>query len=350
MKIGVITLYGLFNYGNRLQNLAITEILGQRGFDVETICCERITIGKVFHFIKNLLFPNSLISRRERAFVNFNNKYIKVRKYYRQDLKLPKTVNEKYDVFIVGSDQVWNPELRKKERDTFFLRFTTKDKRVCLSPSIGISKIDDVYYEEFRDGLRGFNYLSCREEDGTKEIERISGMDCKTLLDPTLALDVSFWRTVGSYESLPKEKYILSFFLGEKDADISESINKYAKKKGCLIIDMFDRQNDFFCCGPEMFISLIDKAEIVFTDSFHAVAFSVNMNTPFYAFERQLKIMSSMSSRITSLVSMLGLNDRFIDSHLSEYDSKCDFSKSNKKLLLKRLEFNNYLDKVLSGV
>ena len=351
MKIGIITLFGLSNNGNRLQNLAVTELLQRRGFTVESVVCEKITIRSIKNDLRRMLFFWSGYSKRYRAFKRWNKKYMKVRFFVSQNLKMPQRVNNKYDIFVVGSDQVWNPEIRQNERDTFFLKFTNKEKRVCLSPSIGVSSISNQYYDIYKDGLSGFNYLSCREEDGSREISRITGKECETLIDPSLALDSDYWRSVGNYKLVPNNNFLIQLFLSQPKTDVLESISEYAKCNNYEIIDLMDVESPYYSQAPDAFISLIDKAQIVFTDSFHAVAFSVNLNTPFYAFDRTVDSynegLSSMNSRITSLLSKLYLSNRFLKAPIDKYQQSLDFCKSNEVLAHCRYDFNNYLSKVL---
>ena len=120
MKIGIITLYGLYNNGNRLQNIAVTELFQRKGFEVETIVCEKLTLRKLAKSIRRLILFASKESQRYRAFKKFDKKYIKVNHVISQNLKMPEYIDKQYDAFVVGSDQVWNPRIRQKERAIFF--------------------------------------------------------------------------------------------------------------------------------------------------------------------------------------------------------------------------------------
>lgn len=351
MKIGIITLFGLCNYGNRLQNLAVTEILQREGYEVETIVCERIKPRTIKEGIKSFLFFNSKENCKKNAFKKFNKQYIKEKHIIRQNLKMPSYIDRQYDAFVVGSDQVWNPEIRKRERDTFFLRFTSPEKRLCISPSIGIEHIDDQYIEDFKNGFNGFVRLSCREEQGSREIRKISGRECTTLIDPTLALPADYWRKIGDYSNLPKNKYIFKFFLSKPKENIEKTIEDYAMENGCDIIDMQESNCTYYDRGPAYFISLIDNAEMVFTDSFHAVAFSVNLGTSFYAFDRFIsQAHSNMSSRIYSLLSLLGLHDRFLGFKPIKDYITCNFDHVAVKIEDLRLEFESYIKTITKDI
>lgn len=353
MKLGIITLFGLYNYGNRLQNLAVNEIFKRYDFDVETIVCENLSCRKILKLLWLKVFFWTLESKKNKAFKNFNSKFLKIKILYRNDLTIPKSLSKLYDVVAVGSDQVWNPEIRKREKNNFYLKFAPPSKRICISPSLGISNVCKKDEQGLRDGLKGFKYLCCREKQGSSEISRITGRPCETLIDPTLVLDSTYWKSIADYSMLPNKKFIVMFFLGYLNPEVKDFIVKYAEKNNFLIINILDHSSELYGLGPEVFLALIDKAEIVFTDSFHAVAFSLNMNTPFYAFDRvSLKSQSNMNSRILSLLSICSLENRFVESGTTvfEIDSICNFDFANIQLIKERDKFNLFVSNALKSV
>lgn len=349
MKIGVITLFGLSNYGNRLQNLAVTELLQRKGYEVETIVCEKITFSKIVKKIKRYILFSSKEATRYRNFNAFNKRYIRVRHILSQSLKMPSWVDNNYDAFVVGSDQVWNPRIRQKERDTFFLKFTSKDKRICISPSIGASHIEDQYLDAYIDGLNGFHRLCCREEQGSEEIRRITGKDCLTVLDPTLALDAEYWRSISNVDGLPRNNYLLCIFIGSPNKQVWDSIVEFASDHQLKIVNLLNPDCPFYTKGPAYFVSLIEHAKIVFTDSFHAVSFSIIFNTPFYVFDRLISNQyGKINSRLTSLLHILCLSERYLGTTVSTYNLVCDFKKTNEALNEQRHIFDDYLSSCFS--
>lgn len=351
MKIGIITLFGLYNYGNRLQNLAVTEIFRRQNFDVETIVCEKIRVKMILKKIYHKILFWTSDSKRNLAFEKFNDKYIKLNHIYRNDATIPNTISNSYDLFVVGSDQVWNPEIRKQEKSNFYLKFAPPYKRICISPSIGISKIAKEDEQDFKEGLDGFKYLCCREDQGANEITRVTGQYAETLIDPTLALNANFWRSIADYTKIPKRKYILAIFLGGMNRRIKNNIDVFANDENYEVINLFDTSSLYYTSGPESFISLIDKAEMVFTDSFHAVAFSLNLNTPFYAFDRiQPASQGNMNSRISSLLAKCSFENRFVEEDFINFQFECNFTNSNIQLEKERDKFNSYVLRVLENI
>lgn len=348
MKIGIITLYGLYNYGNRLQNLAVTELLQRKGCKSETIVCEKFRIRaclkSIYFFVCRWIIP----AKRKRNFESFNKKYISINHFYRNDYCIPSSISDSYDAFITGSDQVWNPEYKRKGFSNYFLRFAPPSKRFCLSPSIGVTRVSCQYESQMKFYLDEINLLSCRELSGAEEIKRLTGKHCDVLIDPTLALDASYWRKVGDYTKVVEDKYVLCVFLGQIPENVMNSIIEFSKVNGYKLINLLSPKDSFYVEGPEYFISLIDKAELIFTDSFHAVAFSINLNTPFYVFDRKLgRQFSEMNSRIQTVINMFGMQDRYVTNIIPEYSICHDYAIQNKVLQIKRAEFDAYLNKVL---
>ena len=214
MKIGIVTLYGNTNYGNRLQNYAVQEILKQRGFEVETLVCKKNTpkdlLREVYHAVMSPLGDKK--SKRMARFSQFNKEMVQTRIIHNKSGLLSRQIAREYDFFVTGSDQVWNPDIRLNEKDNFFLRFARREQRICLAPSIATEEIPSNCMVEYQIGLNGFPYLSCREKPGAELISRITGRNCENIVDPTLAIDARAWREFSKpiFQDRP---YILMFFL-----------------------------------------------------------------------------------------------------------------------------------------
>lgn len=350
-RIGIVTLFGNFNYGNRLQNYAVQQLLAEEGYTSDTIACMpskgRETLKKINKIILGLIGDPQ--GKRFVRFEQFNRDMLCVRKVFDPERKIPACLSDEYAYFVTGSDQVWNPELRFRERYSFFLQFARPEQRICVSPSIGVTHIEEQYADFYRDGLQGFRYLCCREKAGAEEISRISGKECVHLIDPTLAVSAEHWREIAQYKHNPKEDYAVLFFLGDVRQDLQEWVDELAREKGYKVIVPSDQKDPYYAMDPRAFVALIDGAKLVLTDSFHAAAFSVNLNTPFYVFDRQEKKAESnhMSSRIESLVQMFGLENCYVGSELPQ-EGQWDFDHANSILAEERQKIRDYLHKCLN--
>lgn len=350
-KIGIVTLFGNYNYGNRLQNYAVQKILEEFGCKAETLSCQGGRCKCFLRWMRNLILrvKGDKKSRRYFSLDSFNKKYLNVRYIYTKNRLIPPSIKNDYDLFAVGSDQVWNPELRKKERNNFFLLFAESKQKMCISPSIAVSEINALYIEDYRQWLCDFQYLSCREDVGAKEIERITNKECVHLVDPTLALTAQDWREIEDHESIPKEPYMVLFFLGNVSEMVRIRCENYAKVHSLRVIEPTSEKDPFYSMNPCQFLSLIDHAALVCTDSYHATAFSINFNTPFYVFDRSDKKTEAnfMNSRIQSLVKQFELSTRYV-ADVDELSTVCDFEKANDNLIKERRKFRQHLQTCLA--
>ncbi len=346
-KIAILTLYGYFNYGNKYQNYAVTQIVKKYGYTPETIVVYPDCKQSVRHALLCLKsLSGNTDARRYLKIYRFSKKNIPVRIIIKKDMQIPHTVANQYDYFIAGSDQVWNPSIRPKERQNFFLSFANKEQRICISPSFGVNKIDEEFREIYIQGLNGFNNLCSRESTGVEIIKSLTGKDAELLIDPTLALTKEDWKKVFTEAPKQKSDYLVLAALSELSDDKREYVNSLSQKYNLKIVDIFDKNEAY---GPDEVLSLISNAKLVFTDSFHFTAFSVNFNVPFIVLRREDHVINSaMFIRMTSLLEMFGLEGRLFENVAEGKELTCDFSYANQVLEQQRIKFFNYLDRSLN--
>ena len=348
LKIAIVTIYSM-NFGNRLQNYAVHRLLSDMGVECETLVCQRSFLR---HICRNIYhFLGRLLSKKQSmvfcAFSKFVKRTTPVRFVYNKELKIPTYVSEVYDYCITGSDQVWNPEIRIKEKANYFLDFAPQQKRVCIAPSFGVSNIPSEYKDKYREWIDSFKYLSCRESEGIKLIKDLTGRKAELLIDPTMMLDKEMWRDVYQSITLPSQPYMLLYFLGEMPMEREKFIKKIAKENRLGIIDVLKtKKREYKNLQPDGLVQLIDGAAFVCTDSFHLTAFSINFNIPFFVFSRKSKedFGNHMISRIVSLLELFHLEER-LDPVSEVYALTCDFTRANKVLKDERKKEKEYLEK-----
>lgn len=217
MKICVVTLVGLFNYGNRLQNYAVTRALEARGHEVATVGSSwRPPVEAAKRFLRGVIGRSvdpaaSMSEARLDRFREFNS-LIDVERLPR----LGRELDERFDKFVVGSDQVWNPNYLYDERG-YFLSFASPEKRVALSASFGVDRIPEDRARGFREGLRGIPSISVREEEGAVIVRELAGRVAPVLIDPTMAVDASEWRPLERADCTPGGEYVFSYVLGKSE-------------------------------------------------------------------------------------------------------------------------------------
>ena len=199
--------------------------------------------------------------------------------------------------------------------------FTITEKKIAYSASFGISNIPESYKKIFKEALNDIRSISVREKAGSEIIEKLIGKKVPVLVDPTILLSKEEWQNIKMVpEWYNGEKYILTYFLGNS----SPVIEKIAEKNNWKIYNLMDKNNfDLYTSRVEEFIYLINHAQLVVTDSFHACVFSILMNTPFLVVNRQEKGMADMTSRIDTLMGLFGYQDRYI------INGKCELSEKD---------------------
>ena len=343
-KIGILTHYhNTTNYGGALQAYALCKILNNQGYDCEQIDIDftdkmfNLRTGFLKQWLKSLwiLKPVKLIYKKLRkkvetanseqavlkmqweiAFAEFLYNLIPHSDQMYNTINIDETLSY-YDVFITGSDQVWNPLWYY---EPFFLTFVTNDKKK-LSYAASISQKELTRKEEvlFSLHLESFDAISVRESNAIDLLADVTDKPVEHVLDPTLLLSLDDWNAITA-ERVVDGPYAYCYFLGDDDG-MRHLANAYAKNKNiklvnikhvCGIYHYNDLQYGDFILDtstPNEFLSLIKHADIVFTDSFHASVFSIIFESQFFCFSRSE--FSGMETRLESLLELFELEERY---------------------------------------
>lgn len=298
-KIAIATLVGQ-NQGNRLQNYALQKVLADvTGARVETL---RVPYGPslIKRVTKNVLRP-IMPRKRWARFSSFDNQHVRYAKKSIVDLSLG---SEGYDLYFIGSDQVWNPSFDNTSEGEY-LPQVEKRKKCAYAASFGVSEITE---NRGRTAwlLSQIGRISVREDAAANIVEGLIGVRPQIVLDPTMLLKAADWEAIAEKPKMdvPSDGYILKYALGRNVPD-NKALDA-AGETNCAIIDL---QDENLPVGPSEFVWLIAHAKFVCTDSFHASVFSVLFHTPFAIFER-ISVNKDMSSRFDTLCETLGLGGR----------------------------------------
>lgn len=304
MKLGLVTIYNVPNFGSVLQAYATQYILEQLGHECRIIQYkypnERQRIVKPD--LKTRLY--SLTSKF--GLVPQQRKSNKLRKFRKENYNFTKSYNsfedlkaenwDSYDGFVVGSDQVWNTRYTKGE-PAFLLSFVPDDKkRFSIASSFAANELPQEYIEQFKFGLEKFNAISVREEEGKNIIRKQLGIDKDVFvcLDPTLLLNGDQWQMITRKgNGLPTQPYILYYmwaYAFEPRPYINEVVKYYKEKTGInkvIALEGAPKTNiaDIKYENKESstikeFIELFANASLVVTSSFHGTAFALNFGRP----------------------------------------------------------------------
>ena len=353
MNIGIITLNGNFNYGNRLQLYALYRIYQELGFNPTVLFPpERHNRKKeLARFAKNELkrlvgrpvqphSPEDVMSpERLSAFRAFSG-LMSSRCVTENELG---RLEEDFDYFAVGSDQVWNPLLIEGYEDWYFLKFSPAKKRIAVAPSIGLDELDMKQTALLKNGVQGFERLSVREETGARLIKQCSGRMAEVLVDPTLIINSGDWQKVANKDFVPDDSYIFTYLLGGCGKDARNVLDLVCEQRVKRIVSLSDMELPGEpAAGPAEFIALIAGADHVITDSYHASVFSMLMGVPLTIVKRSDG--AGMFSRLENLSSIFGLDNKIYGSPSFDISAADDYTDVHPTLDNQRSKFIQYLN------
>lgn len=264
--------------------------------------------------------------------------------------------SDRYDYFISGSDQIWKPGVLQ---NPYIFTFLPEDKvRFSYASSITTLNTNEEYDSKMKNALEKYKWISVREESGQKYLEQLLNRNVDLVVDPTFLLSQSQWEEYITERQI-KEKYVFTYFLGQSVKQ-RKILEKYAKEKNLKIVSLPHVEGKIYGCdinfgdiqlydvNVRQFLSLIKYADVVFTDSFHAGVFSNIFETQYWIFEREVfskKV--SMNSRLDTLLSLLGEEDRKISEYTDIHNNDIDFNKAKSKLNIEIDKSKELLKKAL---
>ncbi|WP_207876607.1 polysaccharide pyruvyl transferase family protein, partial [Clostridium sp. HV4-5-A1G] len=315
MKIAIITIHDpKVNYGSTLQSCATYSFVKQLGYDVEIInyCPQYKTfLQRIKRYFVKLIFLIPYIIRANKFKRYFMEHAILTKKY--KNYKDLSYNPPKADVYITGSDVIWNRMVNPEGNDdAFYLRFVQDAFKMSYAPSMGEIQ-NNVNLNFIKQRISDFKYISVREYDSKKQLEDMGFANVECVLDPVFLLDKKYY--LGISKTNIYGRYILVYLMSK--SNFSEYVIKFIKKKlklKVLLIGGFKRKCD--CeyydrtTGPIDFITYINNAEYIVTDSFHCVSFSLIFNKEF-CFVPSKKC----NMRIENILSITHLLDRIVSDY-----------------------------------
>ena len=346
-KVGIITINDNNNYGNRLQNYAVQEVLKKINVEPITLKNEPATNTKNKYLLRKIksLFNRGSYSKiigRKECFEDFNRNI----NFSAKKITPYSKLNE-YDYFVVGSDQVWNPNFGRL-RDVDLLEFTESRKKISFSASFGVSKLSEEYNSKLKKDLKDFKAISVREDAGKEIIEEVVGRkDVQVLVDPTMLLTSKEWDKIAKKpKQLKSNRYILNYFLGELSEERKKEIERIAKENNCEIINILDKNSPFYQTGPSEFLYLEKNAFLVCTDSFHSCVFAILYDRPFIVFDREDSYVK-MNSRLDTLLKKFDLENRWYKAKIIQEQLKADYEEAYNILEDERRKSKRFLENAI---
>ena len=328
-RTATITWLKYHNFGTFLQAYALQQSILKLGYENLILNDESISnpnftfIGLCKNIIRRIIpfgqKPKDAsychaIEETNKAYYKFRDKYLLIDK---DTAKNQTDAVSRYDQFICGSDQIWCPILYKHLQAYYYADFFPY-KKIAYAASFGVNQYPEEKTKEFHQLVSGFSAISCREEIGCRFVDEILNRKVPHVADPTLLLNGDDWRKIAKCSSkMPKKKYLLTYFLSPNQWYLDYA-KDYAKTHDLKIVTFYLRNTSpqeadiAISAGPSEFVSLIDHAEIFFTDSFHGSIFATHMCTPFVGFKRFIGEKSGQNHRLTDLYAKMKITERFI--------------------------------------
>ncbi len=315
MKIGIVTHILGNNFGGLLQNYALQYVLTQLGHQPKTIdfTLKQSRRRYIYSLCKQLLWSITKLRhpRLRRSFSNivladFIEKYIRTTKNvysYTKDI----VDKEKFDLIIVGSDQVWRPKY-VCELENMYLKFVPNNiKKISYAASFGVDtwEYNDKQTNNCAKYVKRFDAISVRESSGVALCKEYLGVDATCVLDPTILAGTN------AYKPLLKKKtedqnYLFAYILDITQEKLAY-VESMAESKGLkTIIKSVDKNANL---SVEDWISMIANSSMVITDSFHGTVFSILFHREFFSIVN----VARGGTRFASLLNPLGLAHRMRD-------------------------------------
>lgn len=359
MRIKTITCHDVYNVGASLQAYALEQYLTQQGHDVEIIDYKPDYLSRHYSLtaVNNPKYDRpvvrqayllaklpgrlcALCSERKRNFDRFRReKLVLTEKRYASNAQL-KSQPPEADVYIAGSDQIWNPLFRNGKDAAFFLDFVPEGKkRISYAASFAVDELAEEDTRRMIPWLSKLNAISVREASGVGLLEEM-GLYGEQVCDPVFLLDSAHWSAM--VRANPSGVFVYDFDDSDQIRALAQKLSLERKKD---IVSVFPMKGAARICaqaGPVEFISEIAGAEIVLSNSFHATAFALIFQREFFVVERNEKI----NTRMRDLLESVGLLDRLIRSQEDMDAAKpIDWAKVQRCLAVQEENSRAYLKK-----
>lgn len=335
MKIGILTFHCAHNYGAILQCYALQEVLKKMGHTVEVIDYRPLFLKEPYSiFSLHRIFsrdPSRLIKRVISELLSLPKqikRYNNFEHFIKTQLSLSAPgIPSYYDIYIMGSDQIWNPRITRGFDGNYFgyLPFPKGHRKyIAYAASMEVENLSNTEKDYLQEALHNFDAISVREEQLACLLRSLTNNKIHNVLDPTLLADPSIWNRF-LFQLPMRKKYVLVYQV-RIDKNVERIANHIAKQLNAKVIVLSaptwrKSKRVYQTESPQSFINWIKHACCVITTSFHGVAFSVTFKRAFYFVS-----LGAGDIRAVSLLKMMGLDERVIDKAASPLFCEIDYN------------------------
>lgn len=322
LKIGIFTITDAINYGAFYQMFAMASYLEKRGATVTVYKCKNSLKRKLIKYLSY----NPLRQIRKIKFIRafqLDGRILNIKRYN----------DEKLDLAILGSDEIWNLDNRSFEHSIHFYGLgINANKIIAYAPSIGFAKFESLLKNiEFCRGINRINTIMARDENTQKVAQLITGKPIKQVVDPTILFDD--WENIDTGNNLITKNYIL-YYGYTSNPPFKDSLIKFAEEQGLMIVSAgynVHKWCDKNCVvGPFGFLNLMRGAKFVFTTTFHGTVMATLLNKHLFFYGSGQKVVD-FSEKLKLKSQHIDQNSLSKDMHLN------DKSNLNKRSLIEKL-------------
>ena len=379
-RIGIVTLYHKnYNYGGQLQAFAMQKVFSMYGNSAKIVAFESNSSVYMLQRLKDLGLKRSIVNIKNKLCFKFLMQDKEFRSAIHKKPKrfdsfiddIPHTevyneatidkCNQEFDLFVCGSDQIWNPGWWN---DILFLSFTKKPK-FSYAASIARTDLTEKECNYIKNNINDYLAVSVREKQAKDLLEKRVGKTIYLTLDPTLLVEKKVWEEMVK-APLVKEKYVLFYMVGDSKG-LKKKVYAQCKKMRYKVYSIGFSKNTYLAsdvrysdyiikdAGPREWLGWIANAEYIFTDSFHGSVFSIIFGKQFWCFERDNPYdLLNENSRIYNFLSISGLEDRLLeyntDIQLYKNSNRINFEVVENNLIEYRVNSIEFIQKCLNKV
>lgn len=354
-KVGIVTVHRAYNYGAVLQAYALTKVINDFSYqseiiDYNTKLHERIYSREGKGWLERTKRPLFDKLRCERFEKFISNLPLSEKQYFEA-----KDFNNipKYDIYVAGSDQIWNVKMKEIMTEVHFLWHKEFKNKIAYAPSLGSSTFKDI--SKYKKYIEKFDYIFMREKSGAAIIERLINKEpIQDVLDPTLLLTADEWKKVTNKKYKGKKPYLLCYSIGYEIMAIVRELGKRLDLEIKIIAyDNYYIGNNMVnypSTGPIEFLDLVRDASLVCTNSYHGLLFSILFGRPMYLIENDDNM---GDSRKRDILHKFGLDSRIMNKKILEsfqLDKPIDFDYVNITLDKERKKSLKLLKDALDSI
>ena len=350
MRIKTITCHDCYNLGASLQAYALQHYLESQGHDVQIINYKPYYLSGHFKFgsVNNPVFDRPIVKQlyllaklpgrllalsRKKAFDRFTAKYLRLTRRYNSYEELKADAPDA-DAYIAGSDQIWNTLFPNGRDAAFYLDFGKPNvRRISYAASFATEDVVHEYREFVSQELKNLDFVSIREKISLPLLNSLGRKDGVSVCDPVFLLSKDEWeKLTDSCKPYLNDKYLL-VYLTDKSDEIKQIALEIHKATGWKIygVGPFREKwlhNCYVNVGPLDFVKLINDAQYVISNSFHATAFSLILEKNFCVVNRK----DGINERMKSILEDVGLSHRLLDSFTHNQLAQIDYADVHHKI------------------